>query len=89
MFGRDWAFCRTLWNTIECCRGFEDMKDAISSSLKAYDIFGLIFYRMCYFWGEDLSNLWMLIVCGSQTLKSTQQTQRFPKHRFTQSCIHS
>ena len=25
----------TLWNTIEFCRGFEDMKDEISSSLKA------------------------------------------------------
>ena len=24
----------TLWNTIECCRGFEDMKDEINSSLK-------------------------------------------------------
>ena len=34
----------TLWNTIECCRGFDDMKDEISSSLKASDIFGLIFY---------------------------------------------
>ena len=34
----------TLWNTIECCRGFEDMKDEISSSLNASDIFGLIFY---------------------------------------------
>ena len=34
----------TLWNTIECCRGFENMKDEISSSLKASDIFGLIFY---------------------------------------------
>ena len=38
------AITSTLWNTIECCRGFEDMKDEISSSLKASDIFGLIFY---------------------------------------------
>ena len=30
----------TLWNTIECCRGFEDTKDEISSSLEASDIFG-------------------------------------------------
>ena len=35
---------------------------------------------MCYFWFENLSNLWKLIVCDSQTLRSTQQTQRFPKH---------
>ena len=34
----------TLWNKLECYRGFEDMKDEISSSLKASDIFGLIFY---------------------------------------------
>ena len=34
----------TLWNTIECCRGFQDMKDEISTSLNASDIFGLIFY---------------------------------------------
>ena len=34
---------------------------------------------MCYFWVENLSNLCSkLIVCGSQTLRSTQQTQRFP-----------
>ena len=32
-----------LWNTIECCRGFEDMKDEISTSLKTSDIFGLTF----------------------------------------------
>ena len=51
------------------------MKDEISSSLKAFDIFGLIFYLMCYFWFENLSNLCELIVCGSQTLKSTQQTR--------------
>ena len=36
-------YTSTLWNTIECCRGFEDMKDEISSSLKASNIFGLIF----------------------------------------------
>ena len=34
----------TLWNTVECCRGLEDMKDEISSSLKASYNFGLIFY---------------------------------------------
>ena len=34
----------SLLNTVECCRGFEDTKDEISSSLKASDIFGLIFY---------------------------------------------
>ena len=33
---------------------------------------------MCYVWVENLSNLCTLIVCGSQTLRSTQQTQRFP-----------
>ena len=27
-------YTSTLWNTIECCRGFEDMKDEISNSLK-------------------------------------------------------
>ena len=32
---------------------------------------------MYYFWVENLSNLCKLIVCGSQTLRSTQQTQRF------------
>ena len=32
---------------------------------------------MCYFWVENLSNLCKMIVCGSQTLRSTQQTQRF------------
>ena len=37
-------YTKTLWNTIECFRGFEDMKDEISSSLKASDIFRLIFY---------------------------------------------
>ena len=72
-----------MWNTVECCRGFEDMKDEISSSLEASDIFGLIFYLMCFFWVENLSNLCKLIVGGSQTLSSTQQTQRFPKHRTT------
>ena len=35
---------------------------------------------MCYFWFENLSSLCKLIVYGSQTLRSTQQTQRFPKH---------
>ena len=30
----------TLWNTIGCCRGFEDMKDEISSSHNASDILG-------------------------------------------------
>ena len=30
---------------------------------------------MCYFWVENLSNLCKLIVCGSQTLRNTQQTQ--------------
>ena len=30
----------TLWNTTECCRGFEGMKDEISSSLKDSDILG-------------------------------------------------
>ena len=68
----------TLWNTVECCPGFEDMKDEISSALKASYIFGLIFHWMCYFWVENLSNLCKLMVCGSQTLQSTQQTQRFP-----------
>ena len=38
---------------------------------------------MCYFWVENLGNLCKLIVCGSQTLRSTQRTQRFPKHRPT------
>ena len=33
---------------------------------------------MCYFWVENLSNLCKLIVCGSHTLRSTQQTKRFP-----------
>ena len=28
---------------------------------------------MCYFWVENLSNLCKLIVCGGQTLRSTQQ----------------
>ena len=36
-------FTSTLWNTIECCRDTEDMKDEISSSLKASYIFRLIF----------------------------------------------
>ena len=43
-FGYLDKFClqtSTLWNTID---GFEGMKDEISSSLKASDIFGLIFY---------------------------------------------
>ena len=39
----------TLWNTIEWCRGFEDMKGEISSSLKATDIFGLIFTECATF----------------------------------------
>ena len=39
----------TLWNTIECCCGFEDMKDEIRSSLKASDIFGLIFTECATF----------------------------------------
>ena len=30
--------CETQYS-IECCRGFEDMKDEIRSSLKASDIF--------------------------------------------------
>ena len=30
---------------------------------------------MCYFCVENLSNICKLIVCGSQTLRSTQQTQ--------------
>ena len=38
------VYTSTLWNTTECCRGFEDMKDEISSSLKASNIFALIFY---------------------------------------------
>ena len=62
--------------------------------LKASDIFRLIFYCMCYFWVENLSNLCKLTVFGSQTLGSTQQTQRFPNnkkqsHRPTQSCIYN
>ena len=36
----------TLWNTTECCRDLEDMKDEISSSFKASDIFGLILYKL-------------------------------------------
>ena len=55
---------------MECCCGFEDMKDEIGSSRKASDIFA-----------ENLSNLYNLIVCCSQTPRSAQQTQRFPKHR--------
>ena len=39
----------TLWNTIECCRGFEDIKDEISSSLEASDIFGLLFTECATF----------------------------------------
>ena len=39
----------TFWNTIECCRGLEDMKDEISSSLKASDILGLIFTECATF----------------------------------------
>ena len=42
--GEDHKKTSTLWNTIECCRGFKDMKDEISSSLEASDILGLIFY---------------------------------------------
>ena len=33
---------------------------------------------MCYFWVENLSNLCKLIICGSQTPRSTQQAQIFP-----------
>ena len=82
-------YTNTFWNTIECGRGFEDIKDEISSSVEASDIFGLIFYRMCYFWVENLSNLCKLIVCGNQTLRCSQQThvQRFPENRSTQLCI--
>ena len=36
-------YTSTMWNTIECCRGFQDIKDEINSSLKASDILGLIF----------------------------------------------
>ena len=68
-------YTSTLCTTTECCRGFEDIKDEISSSHKAFDIFGLIFHWIYYFWVENLSNLCKLIVCGSQTLRSTQQTQ--------------
>ena len=49
----------TLLNKIECCRGYENMKDEISSSLEASDIFG----SLCYFWVENLSNLCKLIAC--------------------------
>ena len=38
-------------NTIECCRGFEDMKDKISSSLKASYIFWLFFFTECATFG--------------------------------------
>ena len=68
-------YTSTLWNTTECCRGFDDMKNEISSSLKTSDIVGLIFYGVCYFWAENLIDLRKLIACGSQTLRSTQQTQ--------------
>ena len=37
----------TLWNTMECCRGFEDMKDEISSSLKASLYFWVNFLLKC------------------------------------------
>ena len=83
------TYTSTLWNTTECFHGFEDMKDEIGSSLKASVIFGLIFYWMYYFWVENLSDLCKLIVCGSQTRRSNQQTQKFPKHGPTQPCIHS
>ena len=53
------------------------MKSAVH--LKLLIFFGLTFYRMCYFWVENLSNICKLTVCGSQNLRSTQQTQRFPK----------
>ena len=33
----------TLFNTMQCCRGSEKMKDKISSSLKVSDIFGFFF----------------------------------------------
>ena len=42
---------------------------------------------MYYFRVENLSNLCKLIVCGSQIIKSTQKTQRFPKHRPIKSYI--
>ena len=75
----------TLWNIIEYCRGFEDMKNEISSSLKASDIFVLIFYWMCYFWVENLSNLGKFTVCGSQTLNRHSGFQRIglPNPVFT------
>ena len=41
----------TLWNTIVCCRGFEDMKDEISSSFKACDIFWVNFFTECATFG--------------------------------------
>ena len=53
------------------------MKDEISSSLNTSDIFVLISLWMCYFRAENFKrNLCKLIVCGSQALRSTQQTQR-------------
>ena len=57
------------------------MENEISGSLKACDIFGLIFfYGMCYFWRENSSDLCKLIVCGSQTLRSEYSTNTdFPK----------
>ena len=39
------------------------MKDEISSSLKASDIFGLIFSACATFGVENLSNLCKLVVC--------------------------
>ena len=43
---------------------------------------------MCYFWVQNLSNVFQLIVCGNQTLRNTQQTQWFPKHR-PKICSHN
>ena len=39
----------TLWNTTERCRGFEDTKDEIRSSLEASDILRLIFTECATF----------------------------------------
>ena len=63
----------TLWNTMECCRGFEDLKDEISSSRKASYILGLMFY----FCVENLSDLCKLIVCVSQTLRVLNRHRGF------------
>ena len=48
---RKQMYTSTLWNTTERCRGFEDMKNKISSSLKASDIFGLFFFTQCATFG--------------------------------------